>query len=58
MTVVNCPLCVLRFATKNERDDHVRTEHGEHHLHRGATGHQAPAPAPQPPPEREKARTP
>ena len=55
MTVVNCPLCVLRFATKNERDDHLRTEHGQHHLHRRATGHQTPAP--EPPPEPEEART-
>ena len=31
MTAVNCPMCDLRFATRNERDWHLRNEH--EHLH-------------------------
>lgn len=33
MTAVNCPMCELRFATKNERDWHLRNEHEHLHLH-------------------------
>ena len=32
MTAVNCPMCELRFATRTERDWHLRNEH--HHPHR------------------------
>lgn len=31
MTAVNCPMCELRFPTRNERDWHLRNEH--QHLH-------------------------
>jgi hypothetical protein len=34
MTAVNCPMCELRFATKNERDWHLRNEHEHLHVHR------------------------
>jgi hypothetical protein len=33
MAAVNCPLCVLRFASRNERDWHVRNEHEHLHVH-------------------------
>jgi hypothetical protein len=33
MTAVNCPMCELRFATKNERDWHLRNEHEHLHVH-------------------------
>ena len=33
MTAVNCPMCELRFATKNERDWHLRNEHEHPHVH-------------------------
>lgn len=33
MAAVNCPLCELRFATKNERDWHLRNEHEHLHVH-------------------------
>jgi hypothetical protein len=33
MTAVNCPLCELRFANRNERDWHLRNEHQRAHLH-------------------------
>ena len=33
MTAVNCPMCELRFATRTERDWHLRNEH-RHHEHR------------------------
>ncbi len=33
MAAVNCPLCELRFASKNERDWHLRNEHEHLHVH-------------------------
>jgi hypothetical protein len=33
MTAVNCPMCALRFATKNERDWHLCNEHEHLHVH-------------------------
>lgn len=33
MTAVNCPMCELRFASKNERDWHLRNEHEHVHVH-------------------------
>ena len=33
MTAVNCPMCVLRFATRTERDWHLRNEHQHAHAH-------------------------
>ena len=33
MTAVNCPMCELRFATRNERDWHLRNEHEHLHVH-------------------------
>lgn len=33
VTAVNCPLCELRFATRNERDWHLRNEHEHLHVH-------------------------
>ena len=33
MTAVNCPMCELRFTNKNERDWHLRNEHGHLHVH-------------------------
>lgn len=33
MTVHGCPVCELRFRTKNERDWHLREEHGSHRVH-------------------------
>jgi hypothetical protein len=33
MTVVNCPMCELRFTNKNERDWHLRNEHEHLHVH-------------------------
>jgi hypothetical protein len=33
MTVVNCPMCELRFATRTERDWHLRNEHRHAHTH-------------------------
>jgi hypothetical protein len=33
VTAVNCPMCELRFATKNERDWHLRNEHEHLHVH-------------------------
>ena len=33
MTAVNCPMCELRFATRNERDLHLRNEHEHLHVH-------------------------
>jgi hypothetical protein len=33
MTAVNCPMCELRFATRNERDWHLRNEHGHLRVH-------------------------
>ena len=33
MTAVSCPLCELRFASRNERDWHLREEHGSHRTH-------------------------
>ena len=33
MTAVNCPMCVLRFATRTERDWHLRNEHQHAHVH-------------------------
>jgi len=32
MTAVNCPLCVLRFPTKTERDWHMRNDHQQVHV--------------------------
>lgn len=34
VTAVNCPLCELRFATRNERDWHLRNEHEHLHVHK------------------------
>jgi len=31
MSAVNCPMCELRFPSRNERDWHLRNEH--EHLH-------------------------
>jgi hypothetical protein len=65
MTAFNCPVCPLRFATRNERDWHLREEHGSHRIHRPLrtadsaesfrAAHQIPdAPeAPEPHPDRE-----
>jgi hypothetical protein len=36
MTAVNCPMCELRFATRNERDWHLRNEHEHLHVHKPA----------------------
>jgi hypothetical protein len=33
MTAVNCPMCELRFATRTERDWHLRNEHQRAHVH-------------------------
>jgi hypothetical protein len=33
MTAVNCPMCELRFATRTERDWHLRNEHQHAHVH-------------------------
>jgi hypothetical protein len=33
MTAVNCPMCVLRFSNKNERDWHLDHEHHHPHVH-------------------------
>ena len=33
MTVYGCPVCELRFPTKNERDWHLHDEHGSHRIH-------------------------
>ena len=38
MTAVNCPMCELRFATRNERDWHLRNEHEHLHVHPPADG--------------------
>jgi hypothetical protein len=46
MTVAHCPLCELRFATRTERDWHVRNEHGHAHTHRPARMAEAEAAAP------------
>ena len=46
MTVAPCPLCELRFATRTERDWHVRNEHGHPHTHRPARMAEAEAAAP------------
>jgi hypothetical protein len=52
MSAVNCPRYELRFATKNERDDHLPNEHRPHHLHRPAPhATEIPLPAPVPPAE-------
>jgi hypothetical protein len=32
MTAVNCPMCELRFTSKNERDWHLRNEHQHPHV--------------------------
>ena len=32
MTAVNCPMCELRFASKNERDWHLNNEHHPVHV--------------------------
>lgn len=37
MTAVNCPMCELRFATKNERDWHLDHEHHPVHAHAPTT---------------------
>jgi hypothetical protein len=58
MTAVNCPLCQLRFASKNERDWHLRDEHGSHHIHHPITRHEPGRPAPAPSPEPADERTP
>ena len=33
LSAVNCPLCELRFASRNERDWHLRNEHQHAHVH-------------------------
>jgi len=33
MTAVNCPMCELRFPSRNERDWHLRNEHHQVHVH-------------------------
>jgi hypothetical protein len=56
MTALNCPMCELRFATRTERDWHLRNEHQRAHVHPPAnqppawTRHAA-APAGEAPPE-------
>ena len=56
MTAVNCPMCVLRFATRTERDWHLRNEHQHAHVHR-PTNQSVPwtrrTPAPEPEPDEE-----
>ena len=34
MTAVNCPMCDLRFSSRNERDWHLRNEHEHMHVHK------------------------
>jgi hypothetical protein len=53
MTAVNCPMCELRFATRTERDWHLRNEHQQAHVHPPANqpapwARQAPASEPEP----------
>ena len=36
MSAVNCPMCELRFPSRNERDWHLRNEHEHMHVHRPA----------------------
>jgi len=56
MTAVNCPMCELRFATRTERDWHLRNEHQHAHV-RPPTNqaapltHPAPAGGPEPEPD-------
>ena len=60
MTAVNCPMCELRFATRTERDWHLRNEHQHVHVHgptnRPAawTGHPAPGSGSAPDPARDQ----
>lgn len=35
-SAVNCPLCELRFFSRNERDWHLRNEHEQLHVHKPA----------------------
>jgi hypothetical protein len=58
MTAVNCPMCVLRFATRTERDWHLRNEHVHAHVHPPTNQsapwtHRTPAPEPEPKPDEE-----
>jgi hypothetical protein len=34
MSAVNCPMCELRFPSRNERDWHLRNEHEHLHVHK------------------------
>jgi hypothetical protein len=60
MTAVNCPMCELRFATRTERDWHLRNEHQQVHVHPPTntpapwTSHHARAPEPEPDEEQQK----
>jgi hypothetical protein len=36
MSAVNCPMCELRFPSRNERDWHLRNEHEHMHAHKPA----------------------
>ena len=59
MAVVNCAMCELRFATRAERDWHLRNEHRHAHTHHpveaAETGEPARArPTPVPHPELEE----
>lgn len=36
MSAVNCPMCELRFPSRNERDWHLRNEHEHMHVHKPA----------------------
>jgi len=36
MSAVNCPMCELRFPSRNERDWHLRNEHEHMHVHQPA----------------------
>jgi len=64
MTAVNCPMCELRFASRTERDWHLRNEHQRAHVHPPANqppswtrpapdAEPAPASAPEPAAEEE-----
>jgi hypothetical protein len=58
MTAVNCPMCVLGFATRTERDWHLRNEHQHARVHpptnRSAPGtHRRTASEPEPKPDEE-----